>query len=197
MTKLGFDGQTDTGLATLPLGRLTAPIASRNDTAHLAIGLEHETITPLHLAILASMMANRGLLASPRLLRTRRTILGDVALRTPVPSDTRIASDRAAVMMIHAMEAVVTDPRGTGRRAFVDGVPIAMKTGTAGTREKGYDALVMAFAPASSPTIAFAIIAENAGHAEVAGAQIAHDFVAQMFNATQRTTDAATEAAKP
>ncbi|MCU1228187.1 MAG: penicillin-binding protein transpeptidase [Acidobacteria bacterium] len=182
MTKAGFDGQTDTGIAPLPLGRLVPPIATRNDTAHLAIGLEHETVTPLHLAMLASMMANRGVLTSPRLLRTRRTILGDVAFRAPAPASTRIASERAAATMTHAMEAVVTDPRGTGRRAFVDGIPIAMKTGTAGTREKGYDALVMAFAPAQSPTIAFAIIAENAGHAEVAGAQIAHDFVTAMFS---------------
>jgi membrane carboxypeptidase/penicillin-binding protein len=182
MTKAGFDGQTDTGIAPTPLGRIALPIATRDDTAHLAIGLEHETVTPLHLAMLASMMANRGVLTSPRLLRTRRTILGDVAFRAQTPASARIASERAAVTMTHAMEAVVTDPRGTGRRAFVDGVPIAMKTGTAGTREKGYDALVMAFAPAQSPTIAFAIIAENAGHAEVAGAQIAHDFVAAIFS---------------
>jgi hypothetical protein len=191
MTKAGFDSQLDTGLGPLPLGRLVPPIASRNDTAHLAIGLEHETINSLHLAMLASMMANQGVLASPRLLRTRRTILGDVAFRTPVPSGTRIASERAAATMTHAMEAVVTDPRGTGRRAMVAGVPIAMKTGTAGSREKDYDALIMAFAPAQSPTIAFAVIAENAGHAEVAGAQITHDFVSAMFSGAAAVPEAA------
>jgi hypothetical protein len=183
MTKAGFDGQTDTGLGTIALGRIVPPLASRNDTAHFAIGLEHETVTPLHLAMLASMTANRGVLTSPRLLRARRTILGDVAGSPPEQGSSRIASERAATTMIQAMQAVVTDPRGTGRRAAVDAVTIAMKTGTAGSREKGYDALVMAFAPAESPKIAFAVIAENAGHAEVAGAQIAHDFVAQMFNA--------------
>ena len=147
-----------------------------------AIGLEHETITPMHLAMLASMMANRGVLTSPRLLRARRTILGDVAAAPPAQGSSRIASERAATTMIHAMQAVVTDPRGTGRRAFIDGIPIAMKTGTAGSREKGYDALIMAFAPVDSPKVAFAIVAENAGHAELAGAQIAHDFVAAFVH---------------
>ena len=182
MTKAGFDGQTDAGLGAIALGRTIPPLASRNDAAHFAIGLEHETITPMHLAMLASMMANRGVLTSPRLLRARRTILGDVAVAPPAQGSSRIASERAATTMIHAMQAVVTDPRGTGRRAFIDGVPIAMKTGTAGSREKGYDALIMAFAPVDSPKVAFAIVAENAGHAELAGAQIAHDFVAAFIH---------------
>jgi hypothetical protein len=191
MTKAGFDGQTDTGLGTIALGRIVPPLASRNDTAHFAIGLEHETVTPLHLAMLASMMANRGVLTSPRLLRARHTILGEIAGSPPEQGSSRIASERAATTMLQAMQAVVTDPRGTGRRAAVDGVTIAMKTGTAGSREKGYDALVMAFAPAESPKIAFSVIAENAGHAEVAGAQIAHDFVAAMFNAVAAVPAAA------
>jgi len=194
MTRAGFDGQTDAGLGAITLGRTVPPVVSRNDAAHFAIGLEHETITPLHLAMLASMMANRGVLTSPRLLRARRTILGDVAVTSTEQGSSRIASERAATTMIHAMQAVVTDPRGTGRRAFIDGIPIAMKTGTAGSREKGYDALIMAFAPVDSPKIAFAVIAENAGHAELAGAQIAHDFVSAMFG---RTTAGAIEAAKP
>lgn len=181
MTAAGFDGQTDAGLGAIPLGRIVPPFATRNDTAHLAIGLEHETLNAMHLAMLASMMANRGVLTSPRLLRGRRTILGDVAATPKEQGSSRLASERAATTMIHAMQAVVTDPRGTGRRALVDGVPIAMKTGTAGSREKGYDALIMAFAPVDSPKIAFAVIAENAGHAELAGAQIAHDFVSAML----------------
>jgi cell division protein FtsI/penicillin-binding protein 2 len=55
-----------------------------------------------------------------------------------------------------------------------------MKTGTAGKRADGLDALILAFAPADHPTIAFGIIAESAGPAEFAGAKIAHDFLAAM-----------------
>jgi cell division protein FtsI/penicillin-binding protein 2 len=38
----------------------------------------------------------------------------------------------------------------------------------------------MAFAPVDAPKIAFAIIAEDAGPAEYAGAKIAHDFVEKL-----------------
>jgi peptidoglycan glycosyltransferase len=75
---------------------------------------------------------------------------------------------------------VVTREKGTGRRAEVEGVTLALKTGTAGARENGYDALIVAFAPADQPKIAFALIAENAGSAELAAAKAAHDFVAGL-----------------
>jgi peptidoglycan glycosyltransferase len=82
--------------------------------------------------------------------------------------------------MIHAMQAVVEQPRGTGRRAPVEGVTIALKTGTAGEKTSGLEALIMAFAPVESPKIAFGIIAVDAGPAEFAGAKIAHDFVERI-----------------
>jgi cell division protein FtsI/penicillin-binding protein 2 len=59
-------------------------------------------------------------------------------------------------------------------------VSLALKTGTAGKRENGYNAVIIAFAPVESPKIAFGIIAENAGPAEFAGAKIAHDFLVQV-----------------
>ncbi len=180
LTKSGFDGQTDPGLYPVPLGRNMGTLFNHYETAFAAIGLEHETITTMHLAMLASMMANRGVLTTPRLLRARRSILGEVTAGPSRQASTRIASPAAAETMVAAMRAVVTDPHGTGRRAAVDGLTIAMKTGTAGKRENGYQALIMAFAPADSPKIAFGMIAEDAGPAEYAGAKIAHDFLERM-----------------
>ena len=43
----------------------------------------------------------------------------------------------------------------------------------------------MAFAPVDKPKIAFGVIAENAGPAEYAGAQIAHDFLEKIRGALQ------------
>jgi cell division protein FtsI/penicillin-binding protein 2 len=56
-----------------------------------------------------------------------------------------------------------------------------LKTGTAGTREAGYDAIVIALAPAEQPKVAFALVLENAGSAEFAAAKVAHDFVASII----------------
>ncbi|HXH39402.1 MAG TPA: penicillin-binding transpeptidase domain-containing protein, partial [Thermoanaerobaculia bacterium] len=131
-------------------------------------------------AMIASMMANRGELTSPKLLVQRRSLLGDVVAKAPAQSTTRLASPAAAEAIINAMKAVASDANGTGRRAPVAGISLAMKTGTAGERKNGLEAVILAFAPVESPRIAFGVIAEDAGPAEYAGAKIAHDFLEAM-----------------
>jgi peptidoglycan glycosyltransferase len=180
MTAAGFDGDTDLGVFRVPLGKTIGPIPDRLETAFLAIGLKHESMTALHVAMLASMMANRGELTAPKLLVQRRSIVGDIVAKAPAQSRARLASPAAAETMVQAMEAVVTDAKGTGHRALLPGISVAMKTGTAGDRKNGLDAVILAFAPAESPRIAFGIIAEDAGPAELAGAKIAHDFLEAM-----------------
>ena len=181
MTAAGFDGQTNLGVFQAPLGKIVPPIFNRYETAFLAIGLEHETVNALHVAVLASMMANRGVLTQPRLLRDRRSILGEVAAAPPPQGSVRIAPADAAEQVVRAMTAVATSEHGTGRRAPVEGITLAMKTGTAGNKSNGkLQALILAFAPVDHPKIAFGIIAEDAGPAEFAGAKIAHDFLAAL-----------------
>jgi hypothetical protein len=180
MTAAGFNGQANLGVFTVPLGKTVGQAFNHFETAFLAIGLEHESMNALHVAMLASMMANRGELTTPKLLVQRRSILGDVVTTAPKQGTTRLASPAAAETMVHAMEAVATEAKGTGRRAPVAGISLAMKTGTAGERKSGLEALILAFAPVESPRIAFGVIAEDAGPAEFAGAKIAHDFLEAM-----------------
>jgi peptidoglycan glycosyltransferase len=177
--RAGFDGIANLGLFAVQLGKTRGPIFNNFETGFYAIGLEHESITTFHLAMLASMLANRGALTTPQLYSARRTFLGDVTDR-PKQITEQIAPRAAAERVVAAMQAVVTREKGTGRRAAVDGITIAAKTGTAGTREQKYDALMIAFAPAGQPRIAFALIAENAGSAEFVAAKAAHDFVARL-----------------
>jgi len=180
MTAAGFDSQADLGVFQVPLGKIIGPIPNHFETAFLAIGLEHESMNALHVAMIASMMANRGELTTPKFLVRRRSILGDIVTNGPAQSKSRLASPAAAEAIVQAMEAVATDAKGTGRRVQVDGISVAMKTGTAGERKNGLDAVILAFAPAESPRIAFGILAEDAGPAEIAGAKVAHDFLEAM-----------------
>ena len=178
MTAAGFDGQTDIGLFQVPLGKTVGQIFNHYETAFYAIGLEHETTNALHLAMIASTVANHGVLTSPRLVRARRSILGDPVSGPPKQASAQLAPAEAADRIAAAMRRVIQSPKGTGRRANVEGIEIALKTGTAGERkEGGLESVIMAFAPADSPRIAFGMIAEDAGPAEYAGAKIAHDFV--------------------
>jgi penicillin-binding protein A len=180
MTASGFNGQANLGVFSVPLGKTVGQVFNRFETALLAIGLEHESMNALHVAMIASMMASRGELTMPKLLVQRRSILGDVIATSPAQTKTRLASPTAAETIVHAMEAVATEAKGTGRRAPVAGISLAMKTGTAGERKSGLEALILAFAPVESPKIAFGVIAEDAGPAEFAGAKIAHDFLEAM-----------------
>ena len=183
MTSAGFGRTANLGIIQAPLGRFVGDVFNHFETAYLAIGLQHETVNALHLAMVASMVANRGMMTTPKLLRQRRSIVGDVVATAPAPERTQLASAAAASRMSEAMQAVASSPKGTGRRAPVEGISMAMKTGTAGERKAGLEALIVAFAPVESPKIAFGVIAEDAGPAEYAGAKIAHDFLVQMKSA--------------
>lgn len=181
--RAGFDGEANVGLFRVGLGKTVGEIFNRFETAFYAIGLEHETVTPFHLAMLASMLANRGALTTPRVFVARRSIFGEVIERPPQTAAEQLAPRAAAERVIAAMRAVVEHPRGTGRRAAVDGVTLALKTGTSGTEEGGYDAVLLGFAPAGDPKIAFAIVAENAGPAELAAAGMAKAFIEELRRA--------------
>lgn len=180
MQAAGFDRAVNLGYGSVALGRISGNPQSDYQVASHAIGLDHATITTLHLAMIGSAIANGGVFATPRLIRERRSILGDSVPVAAPDEGNRLASPLAAKTVLETMKAVMTSPRGTGRRAAVDGLPIAMKTGTAGEAQPGFDALIVAFAPADDPRIAIGMIAENAGPAEYAGARIAHDFFQQL-----------------
>lgn len=176
LRRAGFGETADLGLFRVPLG--THAIAPTGDyqTAVYAVGLQHETTNALHIAMIAATVANRGVMTAPRLFRGRRSILGDALGVDPTQRQYRLAAESSVKPVAAAMEAAVVNPRGTGRRAVVTGVPIALKTGTSGTAADGYDAIIAAYAPAYDPRIAIGITAENSGAAEYAGAQMTQAF---------------------
>ncbi len=179
MSAAGFDQQANLGVFEVPLGKSVGQTFNRYETAFYSIGLAHESVNALHVAMIGSMMANRGVMTTPRLLRARRSILGEVIAQPPKQGRSVLATPQHAEAIVQAMTAVATRPKGTGRRAPVEGMSMALKTGTAGERANGgLESLIVAFAPVDHPRIAFGIIAEDAGPAEYAGAKIAHDFVA-------------------
>ena len=144
--------------------------------------------------MIADMFASGGTMTTPTLVRARRSILGE-AIDDPMrPVTTRVARSDAVAALRPALEAVVTDVRGSGRRAAIPGVRIAMKTGTAGDAAGDYDALVLAFAPADAPRIAVGIIAENAGPAELAGAEIARKFLSVVLTTGSEGASSASRA---
>lgn len=176
----GFGSVVDLGMMKAPLGRVRRPFYTEFELATASVGLEHETVNALHLAMLARMIAAGGELADPLLLRGRRSLLGEQVPLRVASSPVRVVSANSAKAAVESMTAVVTNPRGTGRRAAVEGTTIAMKTGTAGSSSPAYDALVMAFTPVDKPKYAIGIIVQHGGPAEYVGSKIVNALVESL-----------------
>src|SRR5205085_3738333 len=56
MTAAGFNGRANLGVFQVPLGKIVGPVFNHFETAFLAVGLEHESMNALHVAMIASMM---------------------------------------------------------------------------------------------------------------------------------------------
>lgn len=177
LKSFGYDSQLRDAFVPLSLGRLLEGDGSDEYLAHLSIGLDYLKMTPLHAAMLASSIANHGTAMMPRMLLQRRNVIGTpYDIQTPA-SYRQFMSAQTAQTVGQAMQTVITNPDGTGRRAAVEGFPFAMKTGTSGKGDTGYDAVVIGFGPVPNAKIAFAIVLEHAGKAEFEGARVTKLFL--------------------
>ncbi|HEY3175397.1 MAG TPA: penicillin-binding transpeptidase domain-containing protein [Candidatus Polarisedimenticolia bacterium] len=160
--------------------------------ARRAEGLDSIEITPIGAALLAAGVARGGAPLAPHLIEEKIDILGESSYRREAPAAPDGPLSAAATALIaRVMMAAVTQTEGTARRAAVDGLIAAMKTGTSGTNPPGYDALMIGFAPAEDPRIAWALVAEHAGKAEFEAARITKDFLGRIRDRVLRYDRAA------
>ena len=76
---------------------------------------------------------------------------------------------------------------GTGSHAQINGVRVAGKTGTAQTgNERPSIAWFVAFAPAQNPTVAVAVMIEEAGVEEISGNALAAPIARDVIKAVLR-----------
>jgi peptidoglycan glycosyltransferase len=144
------------GTTLLPNGEAGA------DAARIAIGQEKLVATPLQMAMVASAVANDGVLMQPQLMNRIVDRSGDEVKRNDPVELGRVMSAETSAEMTAMMTDVVRD--GTGAQAaLVDvGVTVAGKTGTAETgNPMENNAWFIGFAPAENPTIAVAVVIEE------------------------------------
>lgn len=150
------------------------------DLGRISIGLDLLQTTSLGLALIPATLAAKGSITPPRLYHEVLNIERDVYLSFPAPGNKsqKIFDGQVAQAAISSMEATLTFERGTARRAEVDFVTAAMKTGTAGNRP--FDAIMIGLFPAKDPKLAFAFYLESAGKCEIYGAQVAKNLQEQI-----------------
>ena len=130
------------------------------DPGRLAFGQERLQVTPLQMAMVASTVANNGVLMRPYVVQKVVSPDGKTIVRTKPHRVGRVMSPRVAAELNSMMQAVVTG--GTGPKGAIPGIPVAGKTGTAETgRGNIYTAWFIAFAPANHPQVAVSVVVED------------------------------------
>ena len=170
---------------------------SWNSCTNLTLGIGQDMMlaTPLQLANSMAIVANKGYYYTPHFVQKidgeteEDTILHQFRRKHDVL--TRI-SDEAYEAVISGMQDVVES--GTARAAMIPGINICAKTGTAenyrildGRRIQLKDnSVFVCFAPRENPTIAIAVVVENAGFGSTWAAPIASLMMEKYLNDTLR-----------
>jgi penicillin-binding protein 2 len=126
----------------------------------LAIGQGELGVTPLHMANIASTIANRGYYYTPHVVKSIRGQKPDSSFF--VPHHTTI--DRKYFEpIVQGMYYAVTQPGGTARIAQISDIELCGKTGTAQNPHGEDHSVFICFAPKDDPKIAVAVYVENGG----------------------------------
>jgi len=151
----------------IPLQAAESTIGPIRDAAALgmtSIGQKDVAVTPLKNAVIAATIANGGLTMAPYLVDgLEGPDLAGIATTQPREQRRAVSSQVATKLT----ELMIDAERVTQQEGAIPGVQIASKTGTA---EHGPDprhtpphAWYIAFAPASAPKVAVAVVVEDGG----------------------------------
>ncbi len=131
------------------------------DGALVSIGQGGLVMTPLHIAMVGSAIANNGRMMKPYLVEMVTTENGTVIGQTK-PS---VLYDSVGVACADYVEDMMIGvvSEGTGTSAQISGITVAGKTGTAENETDKDHAWFVGYAPAENPKICVAVILENDG----------------------------------
>ncbi len=146
-----------------------------------AAGFGPVRLSPLHGALLAAIVANRGVLVPPVLIDAAE---GEAAPGPPAPQ--RIVDSSVADVLGEMMRLTVSD--GTARHVFrrappgLRSISVAGKTGSLADRNPYRDfSWFVGYAPAEAPRVVVAAVVENGAVWRVRGPTLARDALALYF----------------
>jgi peptidoglycan glycosyltransferase len=154
--------------------------ATGPNVAFAAIGQFDDSVTPLQMAMVASGIANGGVVMKPYLVAQTRAPNASVLSSAHPHELSQAVSSHVATELTTMMQSVVA--HGTGQAASIPGIAVAGKTGTAqnATGQQSH-AWFISFAPAATPRIAVAVIVEHGGQGGVAAAPIARSVMCAVL----------------
>ncbi len=145
----------------------------------LGIGQGEMGVSPMQMVRYAAALGNSGTLLQPRFISAYRDKnSGAIAELTPIQEKLPISQSTFNLVRNGMLLAV---ENGTGGRARVPGIKVAGKTGTAQNPHGEDHAWFICFAPFEKPTIAIAVLVENAGFGGTVAAPIAGEWLKRYF----------------
>ena len=141
--------------------------------AQVSFGQGSLLVTPLQMALVAATIANGGVMVEPVLVAQVRDPDSGILVSYGQPRYRPVLPPPLAAKMVQYMLGVIQS--GTGAAAQISGIAVAGKTGTAENPHGQTHAWFIGFAPAARPTVAVAVLLENAGVGGEVAAPVARD----------------------
>ncbi|MEQ7799027.1 penicillin-binding protein 2 [Pedobacter sp. ASV1-7] len=144
----------------------------------LAIGQGEMDATPLQMANIMAIIANRGYYIKPHLVKAigkNKVIKKEYVKKNYVDVEARHFEP-----VIDGMQDAVNAPWGTAIRSRIDGILMCGKTGTVQNPRGKNHSVFIGFAPRDNPKIAIAVIVENAGYGSTYAAPMA-SYIAEQY----------------
>ncbi|MDO5047432.1 MAG: penicillin-binding protein 2 [Anaerococcus sp.] len=150
------------------------------DLAMTGFGYGKSQISPLHMAMITSTIANEGKMMQPRLVSKVVDEDGKVIKESREKVLSEVTSAENANIIRDMMVAVVNE--GTGTNAYLDNIQVAGKTGTADKESGLLDAWFVGFAPAYDPKLAIALVIEDSQDTGgVSAAPLARNILSDIY----------------
>ncbi len=157
---------------------------SAEDLAWSAIGQGRVLATPMHMALIASAVANNGMMYEPHLIKSIRTAQGGTRSLPGNFTGTRVMSESVAQALQKDMIRVVKSGTGT-RAALSNGYVVAGKTGSAEvSNDKSVDthAWFVGYVANDNAPYAICIMIENGGSGGGVAAPLARKVLQKAIN---------------
>ncbi len=136
--------------------------SSTEEMMQTAIGQGRTQITPMHLNMITSAIANRGVLMQPYVIDHVENDQGDVVKTFGPKAYGRLMQEEEAALLVDLMQAVVET--GTATKLSGQAYTAAGKTGSAEYNAAGEShAWFTGFAPVEDPEVCVTILVEGAG----------------------------------
>lgn len=156
---------------------------SRGLILNLAVGQGDVLVTPLQLAAMAMIIANKGIYYKFHLVRYLEDSIDGSRKWTAIDSvRTTGISEATFEILREGMFRVVNGANGTAKSCWFPNIKVAGKTGTAQNPHGKDHAWFIGFAPFDNPEIAFCVLVENGGSGGAVAAPIARGIIQNYFD---------------